>query len=193
MVLNDYEKEISRKLPIGYKAEVPKYGNWWNAKEQKQYLLLFVMLAIVYFICAVLLESLVQPLVVMSMIPFSFIGIFLTFYLGEFKFDQGGYASFLLVSGLVVNSALYILNDLNNYSKQNNTHNRLKLYIKAYSFKIIPILLTIMSTILGLVPFIFWGNQEPFWFALALVTIGGLLFSIPTMVIFLPLMIKIKQ
>ncbi|HRW61985.1 MAG TPA: efflux RND transporter permease subunit [Bacteroidales bacterium] len=193
MVLNDYEKEISQKLPIGYKAEIPKYGNWWNAQEQKQYLLLFVMLAIVYFICAVLLESLVQPLVVMSMIPLSFIGIFLTFYWGGFKFDQGGYASFLLVSGLVVNSALYILNDLNNYQQQGNHINRLKMYVKAYSFKIIPILLTIMSTILGLVPFVFWGSREPFWFALALGTIGGLVFSIPSLVIFLPLMIKNKS
>ena len=68
--------------------------------------------------------------------------------------------------------------------------NRLNRYIKAYNSKILPILLTIMSTILGMVPFIFWDTQEPFWFALAVGTIGGLLFSIPSIIMFLPLMLK---
>lgn len=127
---------------------------------------------------------------IIAMIPLSFIGIFLTFYLFEFKFDQGGYASFLLVSGLVVNSALYIINDLNNYDPKKYKITRINKYIKAFSFKIIPVLLTIMSTVLGLVPFIFWGNKEAFWFALAVGTIGGLLFSIPAIIVFLPFMLK---
>ncbi|MFO7842533.1 MAG: efflux RND transporter permease subunit, partial [Bacteroidales bacterium] len=166
------------------------YGQWWDVKEKKQYFLLFLMILIVYFICAVLLESFIQPAVVISMIPLSLIGIFITFYWFEFKFDQGGYAAFLLVSGLVVNSALYIINDLNNLDKQNKNISRLNRYIKAYSSKIIPVLLTLVSTILGLVPFIFWGNKEPFWFALAVGTIGGLVFSIPAIIIFLPIMLK---
>lgn len=187
IVLGKYQKEISQNLPVGYKVVIPSYGGWWNVKDTKQYYLLFLMIIIVYFICAILLESMIQPLLVISMIPLSFIGIFITFYFGEFKFDQGGYASFLLVSGLVVNSALYILNDFNNSDKRKQKITR---YIKAYSFKIIPVLLTIISTIIGLVPFIFWGNREPFWFALAVGTIGGLLFSIPAIIVFLPLMIK---
>ena len=190
IVLGNYQKEISQNLPVGYKVVIPSYSGWWNVKNKNQYYLLFLMIIIVYFICAILLESLIQPLLIISMIPLSFIGIFITFYFGEFKFDQGGYASFLLVSGLVVNSALYIINDLNNYDKQKRKLIRSKKYIKAFSFKIIPVLLTIMSTIIGLVPFIFWGNREPFWFALAVGTIGGLLFSIPAIIIFLPLMLK---
>lgn len=189
MVLKDYQKEINESLPVGYKAVIPSFG-YWNVKEKKQYLLLFIMLIIVYFICAILLESLIQPLMIIAMIPLSFIGIFLTFYLFEFKFDQGGYASFLLVSGLVVNSALYIINDLNNYDLKKYNIARINKYIKAFSFKIIPVLLTIMSTVLGLVPFIFWGNKEAFWFALAVGTIGGLLFSIPAIIVFLPFMLK---
>jgi multidrug efflux pump subunit AcrB len=190
IVLKDYEQEINQLLPVGYKAYIPSYGQWWDVKEKKQYLLLFLMLLIVYIICAVLLESFVQPAVVIAMIPLSFIGIFLTFYWFEFKFDQGGYAAFLLVSGLVVNSALYIINDLNNLDKHKPGVIRLRRYIKAYSSKIIPIFLTIMSTILGLIPFIFWGNREPFWFALAVGTIGGLIFSVPAIVIFLPILLK---
>jgi multidrug efflux pump subunit AcrB len=189
VVLEKHEKEINSKMPIGYKAVIP-ISSFWNVKEKKQYLLLFLILVIIYFICAILLESIIQPFLVIAMIPLSFIGIFLTFYLFEFKFDQGGYASFLLVSGLVVNSALYIINDFNNYDITKHNIARINKYIKAYSFKIIPIIITIISTILGLVPFIFWGNKETFWFALAVGTIGGLLFSFPVIIVFLPLMLK---
>ncbi len=43
--------------------------------------LIFLVILIIYFICAILLESFKQPFVVISLIPFSFIGVFLTFHL----------------------------------------------------------------------------------------------------------------
>ena len=136
-----------------------------------------------------LLESLRQPLAVILMLPLSYIGVFLTFCLFNFNFDQGGYAAFLFLGGIVVNSALYILNDMNNLKKSNPGLSGVKLYIKAYNAKIIPILLTIVSTVLGLTPFLLGGRTESFWFALSAGTIGGLLFSLLMLMVFLPLFI----
>jgi hypothetical protein len=48
------------------------------------------------------------------------------------------------------------------------------LYLKAFKNKIVPILFTIISTVLGLVPFVIYGQNEVFWFALALVFNQGL-------------------
>lgn len=186
--LEKFEKKTNEKLPVGFKATIPS-GNYWDIKEKKQYQILFLMLIIIYFICAILLESLIQPLVVIAMIPLSFVGIFLIFYVLNYQFDQGGYASFLLVSGLVVNSALYIVNDLNNIELKKRNTLRTNNYIKAFNFKIIPISLTIISTILGLLPFVFLGNKESFWFDLAIGTIGGLVFSVLAIIVFLPLML----
>lgn len=67
----------------------------------------------IYFVCAILFESLRRPLVIIAMIPISFIGVFLTFWLFELRFDQGGFASFVLLSGLVVNAGIYLINDYN--------------------------------------------------------------------------------
>ena len=100
------------------------------------------------------------------------------------------YASFLLLRGIVVNSALYILNDMNNLSPENSRANGIQLYLKAYNAKIIPVILTIVSTVLGLTPFLVSGKSESFWFALAAGTIGGLLFSLIVLVVFLPLFIR---
>ena len=93
-------------------------------------------------ICAILLESLKQPLAVVLIIPVSYVGVFLTFYLFDFRFDQGGFAAFLLLSGIVVNAALYILNDFNNLKKKlPSSIPRVRIFLKAYNGKIIPIFL----------------------------------------------------
>ena len=124
------------------------------------------------------------------MIPLSFIGVFITFYLFGVPFGHGGYASFLLLSGLTVNSALYIINDLNQVRKKVPAMASVQQYIHAFRQKIVPIMLTIFSTVLGLVPFLYGGKTDQFWYSLSIGTMGGLLFSILALVIFLPLFIR---
>ncbi len=184
--------KIKDHLPIGYSVE-KYYRDWEREKQKKQFLLILVVILIIYLICSILLESLRQPLAVVLLIPVSFVGVFLTFYLFEFNFDQGGFASFLLLSGLVVNAALYILNDLNNLKKRGKYNkDGVRQYVKAFNGKIIPIFLTVMSTVLGLVPFLAGGSETAFWFPLAVGTIGGLIFSIFALIIFLPAFMKLK-
>ena len=183
----DRIEEFAKILPIGYRVfENQQYG-WWDKRDKTQYYYIFVIVAIIFFICAVLLESLKQPIVIISMIPISFIGVFLTFYLFDLNFDQGGYASFILLSGISVNSALYILNDYNNLKKRYPNRDSRLLYFKAFNYKIIPVLLTIISTIAGLVPFIYGGQNEVFWFSFASGSIGGLIFSLIGIMVYLPL------
>lgn len=180
--------ELKKKLPIGYKVFDRSYDEW-DKKDDKQYLLLFIVILIIFFICAILLESLKQPFAIISMIPISFIGVFLVFYLFEINFDQGGYASFVLLSGTCVNAALYIINDYNNFKREYPLRNPKLLYFKAFNYKIIPVILTIVSTITGLIPFVWNGQNEAFWFSFAVGSIGGLLFSLIGIFIYLPVFI----
>ncbi len=186
-------KEFSALLPIGYKVYEQNRSGWWNKSDKKQYYYIFVIVAIIFLICAVLLESLRQPFAIISMIPISFIGVFLTFYWFDFNFDQGGYASFILLSGISVNSALYIINDYNNLKRQYEGRDIQPIYFRAFNYKIIPVVLTIVSTMVGLIPFVWGGQKEVFWFAFAAGSIGGLLFSMLGIFLYLPLFInKIK-
>ncbi len=185
-------EETKSLLPLGF--YVDETSNNYYTAPKKQYYLIFLVIGIIFFICSILLESLKQPLTVIMMIPLSFIGVFLTFYFFKLGFDQGGFASFLLLSGITVNSALFIPNDYNNIRRKPK-YNRTKLitYLKAYNGKIIPVFLTIISTILGLLPFLLGELKEAFWFSLASGTIGGLIFSILAIVIFLPVFIDVKN
>ncbi|GAA3561019.1 efflux RND transporter permease subunit [Snuella lapsa] len=184
-------EELEAKLPIGYRVLQQSYRGW-NKKDSKQYYYLFVVIFIIFFICSILLESLRQPFAIISMIPLSFIGVFLTFYLFDFNFDQGGYASFILLCGISVNSALFIINDYNNLRKQYPNRNTQKLYFKAFNYKIIPVILTIVSTVVGLIPFVWHGQNEAFWFSFAVGAIGGLVFSLIGIYFYLPIRIVKK-
>lgn len=95
----------------------------------------------------------------------------------------------ILLCGLTVNAALYIINDYNNLRKRHKGQTNLTIFLKAFNHKIIPILLTTLSTILGLLPFLLAGKNEGFWFSLAAGASGGLLFSLLAVLLWLPLIL----
>jgi multidrug efflux pump subunit AcrB len=132
-----------------------------------------------------------QAALVTGLIPLSFIGLFFVFVVFKVNFDQGGYAAFLLLSGQVVISALFILNEFN-YSVRKYQKPPLKAYLRAYHHKIIPIALTIISTVVSFIPFLWGDKQEGFWFSMGVGTSGGLLFSLVILPFYLPLFLGIK-
>ena len=185
-------EDINETLPLGYKAHKPERMYYWNNKDKKQYILLLLIILIIYFITSILFESLLKPLAVISLIPISFIGVFITFYIFKFNFDQGGFASFILLSGLVVNAAIYIIIDYNNLIRKTKKRACLRTYLKAFNQKIIAIMLTIISTVLSLIPFIWGGQSEVFWFAFAVGAMGGLIFSLVAIFFYLPLLLNLS-
>jgi multidrug efflux pump subunit AcrB len=190
-VLERNIKEFKDRLPLGYTIENPQQQWNWGRDNSRQYWLLLLIFVIVYFMCSILFNSLKQPFAVIFVIPVAFIGIFLTFYLFQLNFDQGGFASFVLICGLSVNANIYILNEYNNIRRQRNI-SALRAYIKAWAAKISPIFLTVISTVLGFVPFMI-GARESFWFPLAAGTIGGLIMSLVGIFLFLPLFMGVAR
>src|SRR5690606_16768600 len=130
--------------------------------------------------------------VIITLIPISFIGSFLTFYLFDINFDQGGYASFILLLGLAVSARLFIINEVNTFRNHKPNRTPVATSITMYNHRIIPLFLTIISTVVGLIPFIWGGQNEVFWFAFASGVIGGLLFSVIAIIIYLPLLLKLN-
>lgn len=174
-------------LPMGYTAKSERNYWYWDKKDNKQYLLLLLIIAIIFFTTSILFNSLKQPLAVIFVIPISYIGVFLTFYWFKLNFDQGGFASFVLLCGITVNASIYILNEYNQIRLRKPLMPPYKAYLKAWNAKITPIFLTVVSTILGFIPFMLGPDKEAFWFPLAAGTIGGLAMSILGIFLYLPI------
>lgn len=184
-VINSTDSIYSEKLPLGYTIKNSQRSYSWGESESKQYWLLGLVIAIIIFTTSILFNSLRQPIIIIAIIPISYIGLFLTFYLFELNFDQGGFAALIMLCGITVNASIYIVNEYRKQLKLRKNTTPLKAYLKSFNIKIIPILLTVISTILGFIPFII-GEQEAFWFPLAVGTIGGLIMSLIGIYFFLP-------
>ena len=146
---------------------------------------------------AITFESYRLPFAVIFMIPISFIGLFLTFGLSDLSFDQGGFAAFVMLSGIVVNAGIYIVltyKEINGkFSRPAASVSDLRAYVKAFGRKITPIMLTVISTILGLIPFLTDGPKEVFWFDFAIGTMGGMVFSVIAVLVVLPVFVISKR
>ncbi|HRF33905.1 MAG TPA: efflux RND transporter permease subunit [Cyclobacteriaceae bacterium] len=178
--LTEVLDRITPQLPAGYTAKKTSWGFNWN-KTKRQYSLLLLLVAGIFILSTILFEGFKFSWYIILSIPASYIGLFLSFGWFDFYFDQGGYAAFVLLGGLVVNSTIFIVNDLVQLKRSNN-----RTILKIVTRKLKPIFLTILSTCLGLVPFLIGGQTEVFWFALAVGSIGGLLISLVFTTLLLP-------
>lgn len=193
-------KQFNSMLPIGFHVESDDDG-WWSSEDRRQQtLLLFIVVVIIFMICATMFESLKKPLSIIAMIPLGFVGLFLAFPVFRVTFDQGGFAAMVMLSGIVVNAGIYLISEYNTVTSSRHTGSTtderlaIRYWVKAYNRKIIPTLLTIVSTILGLIPFLLDGKEESFfWYAFAIGVIGGMIFSIIALIFFMPVFVSLKQ
>ena len=129
-------EDFNKVLPMGYTAKADSNYWSWGKDGGRQYLLLGVVIAIIFLLTGILFNSLKQPLAIISVIPVSYIGVFLTFYVFRLNFDQGGFASFVLLCGITVNASIYILNEYNNLRRCFPHLRPLRAYVKAWNAKI---------------------------------------------------------
>lgn len=175
-------------LPVGYKAEGLGGARNYGQKSNYAWLILLIILAIYVMLC-IAFESMKYPLAVISMIPVSFVGVLLTFGFSRLSFDQGGFAAFVMLCGITVNAGIYLVHA----SRKTNIKHRnvidIRAYLSAFKQKIAPILLTVLSTVLGLLPFLIDGPTEVFWFDFAIGTVSGLIMSIIAVIFVLPIFV----
>ena len=130
-------------------------------------------------------ESFRNALVIVLLIPVSFMGLFLAYPIFGVSFGQGGFAAMIMLCGITVNAGIYLTSEYRTIAEASG-RTGLKTYIKAYNRKIIPTMLTILSTVLGLIPFLFDGRQSQFWFSFAVGVMSGMLFSVIAIVMVMP-------
>lgn len=189
--LDNTLKSFEQALPMGYSAKKESFKGW-QMETHQQYGLVALSLLLIFIIGAVFLESLRQPFTLIVGIGLSFIGLFLTFYLTGAGFDQGGYTSFLLVTGTVSLPILVVINRYN-LQRRKDKIEPLIAYYQAIRIELIPVLLFMSGIIASLTGILVWGWEQIFWGALSVGTIGGLSGSLIVVFFFVPLFLVSKS
>jgi HAE1 family hydrophobic/amphiphilic exporter-1 len=174
---NEFAKSVMEEFPepIGTSISMRDFGSLWGSGNEANYGLIFLMAVVmVWMIVSALLERWSDPLIILLVIPMSWIGIMgITLYM-DLAFGQAAFAGLLLVSGVAVNNAILLLHGNHKYDALGV--GGLRKWYYTYGDKLRSILLTTLTTIAGLLPMIFWA-ADPFWETLAYVVIAGLAVS----------------
>ncbi|MFC0513009.1 efflux RND transporter permease subunit [Mucilaginibacter angelicae] len=173
--LNEVINASSKNLPMGYSITREGYSNVnFDSFSQYYYLVIFFVL-ITYIICVVFFEMIIEPLLIVLVLPVSFIGPFLIFFGFDIPYNNGIYASAIFIIVFAINSCLYIKYDYFVMRKSKNKFiNDNKALIKANFVRSQTVVLIMITSICSLMPFLLDKATDPFWFSFAVASISGL-------------------
>ena len=130
-------------------------------------------------------ESLLHPFTVMLTIPLAVVGtVFLFYFLGT-PFNMMAYIGIIMLAGIAVNNAIILVDKINQLRE--GGMNRHDAIVEAGHQRIRPILMTSLTTILGLLPMtIGFGQSVSLRAPMALAVIGGMVTSTLLTLIVIP-------
>lgn len=179
--LKDYE------FPDGYYYEIG--GENEQMMEAFGQLLLALVLAtvLIYMVMAAQFESLVHPFIIMFTIPLAFAGGSLALFVTNTPFGVTAFIGVIMLAGIVVNNGIVLIDYINILrSEGKDKFEAIKI---AGPIRLRPILMTTLTTVLGLVPLALKiGAGAETQAPMAIVVIGGLTFSTILTLVFVPIL-----
>ncbi|MFB0528164.1 MAG: efflux RND transporter permease subunit [bacterium] len=158
-----------------------------NEKEFK--FALWVMVILVFIVLASLFESYSQPLIIMVTVPMAVIGAILALFITHKPITMGVFIGLIMLGGIAVNNAIILVDRINHLRRKEENafvetnlnggeipgRDPVKAIIKAGGDRLRPILMTSLTTILGLLPMALDRSEgSSLWSPLAITVIGGL-------------------
>jgi len=185
-VIRDVETSLAGVvLPPGY--SIRQAGEELKRRESMKNLgfALILSLILVYMVLASQFESLIHPFTVMLTIPLAGVGTVLLFFLLGKSFNMMAYIGIIMLAGIAVNNAIILLDAINQLRA--GGMNRRDAILQAGHQRIRPILMTSLTTILGLLPMtIGFGQSVSLRSPMALAVIGGMVTSTILTLIVIP-------
>ena len=169
---------VSELLFLGEKKEAnDSFNDVYNA--------LIIALAIIFFILAALFKSVLDPFVIMLAIPFAIVGVIVGHIIFDYNLQFLSMIGFLALTGIVVNDSLIIVNFTKKRREQGLSC--IDAVIDAGRVRIRPILLTTITTFLGISPLIFFASGQTAFLSPMAVSLGfGLIFATVLILLVVP-------
>lgn len=188
-VVRDLETAIAQfEMPLGFSVEVG--GEAREQEESFAGLRIGIVLAIllVFAVMAVQFESLLHPLIVMSAVPFGFVGVVLTLVLSGTTFSLNAFLGAIILVGISVNNAIVLVDCANLLVREKGT-DPTEAIVEAGRRRLRPILMTTATTCLGMLPIAMaFGEGAEIQAPLARVVLGGMVISSLVTLVLLPVL-----
>ena len=186
-IIKDLEVELAKiNRPDGYEFQ---FGGEWEDQQEAFSDLLFaavLALVLVYMVMAAQFESLRDPFIILFSIPLAVVGVVTMLVATSTTFNMQGFLGVIVLVGIVVNNAIVLI-DYTNQLRRDHGFSIREAVSTAGERRLRPILMTTVTTVLGLVPMALGiGEGSELQVPMARVVIGGLLTSTLITLIFIP-------
>ena len=168
---------------------------WWNDETDYNKILVLLGFAIllIYMIIAALYESYTEPFIILLTLPLAFVGVIWLYKIFKLNFGIHAIMGSMLLAGIVVNNTIIMVNHIN-YLRREKRVKRVYGIILGASDRVRPILITSLTTIMGLLPIILLKDKvddsstADIWKHLSYATVGGLTTSTFFTLTFMPIL-----
>jgi HAE1 family hydrophobic/amphiphilic exporter-1 len=174
-VSQDIQRIIDNtQLPPDFRIRTGGQQREMDTSFDSMILAIALAIFLVYLVMASQFESLVQPFIIMFTIPFALIGVILTLLITGTPISVVVLIGLIMLAGIVVNNAIVLIDYINQLRKRGLA--KREAIKQAGQVRLRPILMTTITTVLGLLPMALGlGDGAELRTPMAVTVIGGLL------------------
>lgn len=175
------------KLPYGLTMDIRGQSEEMAASFKSLLFALALAVVLVYLVMASQFESLLHPFVILFSIPLAAVGVALALWLTDTRLSVIVFIGLIMLAGIVVNNAIVLLDLINQL--RDRGMDRLTAIKEGARLRLRPIMMTTLTTVLGLLPMAFGlGQGSEMRTPMAITVIGGLLTSTLLTLLVVPVM-----
>jgi HAE1 family hydrophobic/amphiphilic exporter-1 len=175
------------QLPYGLSMRITGQSEEMEASFRSLWFALALAVFLVYLVMASQFESLLHPFVILFSIPLAAIGVALALWLTDTSLSVIVFIGMIMLAGIVVNNAIVLVDLVNQLREQGMP--RIDAIREAARLRLRPIMMTTLTTLLGLLPMALGlGEGAEMRTPMAVTVIGGLLTSTLLTLVVVPVM-----
>lgn len=177
LVSNDVHAVLDKyEMPSGYELEFTGEDETINESIKQVALMFIVGVIFMYLIMVAQFQSLLSPFIILFTIPLAFTGGFMGLWISGSEVSVIALIGFVMLSGIIVNNGIVLVDYINQLRERGVT--KYEAIVEAGKTRLRPILMTALTTILGLLPMIISSDSGSDMIRpMSIVTIGGLIYG----------------
>jgi len=190
-IVSEIEEKVDEiDMPRGYSVEFGGQNEEMVEAFSDLGVAMILAVLLVYMIIASQFESLLLPFIIMMTAPLAYSGGLIGLFLTNRTLNITSIIGFIMLSGIVVNNAIVLIDYIQ--TRRNMGEEREEAILRAGPIRLRPILMTSLTTILGLVPLALGiGEGAEIQASMATVVIFGLILSSLLTLVFIPVVYTI--
>ncbi len=189
-IQSDYIPALN--MDIGYRAKMIGQSDMMSRIFGEVAKAIVLAIVLIYMVLAAEFESLSQPLIIMMSLPFAIIGAVLGLLVADQTANMMSVIGFTMLLGLVTKNAILLI-DYANQAREKGMGIR-DAILEACSLRLRPILMTTLSTLLGMLPVALGiGEGAELRQSMGVVLIGGLTTSTLLTLVVVPLIYMMAE